>query len=312
MTTEPVRVVFRSASRGAPAVGEGLRVALYQGQGPVGSREAVEENLERLAEVAALAAAYGCQVVVFPEKYTTGYAIGPEQCRELAEHREGPSIERARLVAKEHRLAVVLPYPERDGDAFYDSISVIAPDGLVAANYHKSHLYGAAERRNYSFGQELPPVVTINGIGVGVLNCYECEFPPLYQYLADQGAKIVLGPTAADFHFRLADGTMSQVPYQDATRHIIPAMASIWRLFIAYANRRGWEQVPAGSWQYQGNSGIWAPDGEPLIAATAEDRHHDCLLIADCLPATVPPFSPEGHHPTDNRLTLNPVLRPAP
>ncbi|MET9697778.1 nitrilase-related carbon-nitrogen hydrolase [Streptomyces sp. NPDC006529] len=309
--TEPVRVVFRSASHAAPAVGEGLRVALYQGQGPVGTRQAVKQNLERLVEVAALAADYGCQVVVFPEKYTTGYAIGPEQCRELAEHREGPSIERARLAAKENALAVVLPYPERDGTAFYDSISVITGDGLVAANYRKTHLYGAAERRNYSFGQELPPVVTMNGIAVGVLNCYECEFPPLYQYLAGQNAQVVLGPTAADFHFRLADGSMSPVPYQDATRHIIPAMASIWRLFIAYANRRGWEQVPVGAWQYRGNSGIWAPDGEPLVAATAEDRHHDCLLIADCIPGTVPPFSPEGHHPTDNRLTLNPALQPA-
>ena len=309
--TQPVRVVFRSASRTAPAVGEGLRVALYQGQGPAGTRQAVEQNLKRLVEVTALAADYGCQVVVFPEKYTTGYAIGPGECRELAEHREGPSVERARLVAKENALAVVLPYPERDGTDFYDSISVIAADGLVVANYRKTHLYGAAERRNYSFGQSLPPVVTMNGIGVGVLNCYECEFPPLYQYLAGQGAQVILGPTAADGHFRLADGTMSQVPYQDATRHIIPAMASIWRLFIAYANRRGWEQVPAGAWQYQGNSGIWAPDGEPLVAATAEDRQHDSLLIADCLPDTIPPFSPEGHHPTDNRLTLNPNLQPA-
>ncbi|GAA3064957.1 hypothetical protein GCM10020254_06090 [Streptomyces goshikiensis] len=49
--------------------------------------------------------------------------------------------------------------------------------------------------------------MTINGITVGVLNCYECEFPPLYQYLAERGAQIVLGPTAADGHFRLADGT---------------------------------------------------------------------------------------------------------
>ncbi|MFE9435284.1 nitrilase-related carbon-nitrogen hydrolase [Streptomyces sp. NPDC006640] len=180
--TQPVRVVFRSAARDAPAAGEGLQVALYQGQGPVGSREAVEQNLERLVEVTALAADCSCQVVVFPEKYTTGYAIGPEQCRELAEHREGPSIEHARLAAEENALAMVLPYPERDGAAFYDSISVIAPDGLVAANYRKTHLYGAAKQRNYSFGQDLPPVVSLNGIGVGVLSCYECEFPPLYQY----------------------------------------------------------------------------------------------------------------------------------
>lgn len=77
---------------------------------------------------------------------------------------------------------------------------MIASDGLVAANYRKTHLYGAAERRNYSFGQDLPPVVDLNGVAVGVLNCYECEFPPLYQYLAEQGATIVLGPTAADGH----------------------------------------------------------------------------------------------------------------
>lgn len=70
---------------------------------------------------------------------------------------------------------------------------------------------------------------------------------------------MVIGPTAADHHFPLADGSVSQVPYQDATRHIIPAMASIWRLFVAYANRRGWEHTDAGSWQYQGNSGPWSP-----------------------------------------------------
>ncbi|GAA3064941.1 hypothetical protein GCM10020254_06070 [Streptomyces goshikiensis] len=56
----------------------------------------MQQNMDRLAEVTALAAAYDCQVVVFPEKYTTGYAIDPGQCRELAEHREGPSIDRAR------------------------------------------------------------------------------------------------------------------------------------------------------------------------------------------------------------------------
>ncbi|MFI6335882.1 nitrilase-related carbon-nitrogen hydrolase [Streptomyces sp. NPDC050535] len=97
--TQPVRIVFRSALRDAPATGEGLRVALGQGQGPVGSLAAVRQNMDRLVEVTALAAAYDCQVVVFPEKYTTGYAIDPGQCRELAEHHEGPSIDRARLAA---------------------------------------------------------------------------------------------------------------------------------------------------------------------------------------------------------------------
>ncbi|WP_460307573.1 nitrilase-related carbon-nitrogen hydrolase [Actinocorallia aurea] len=90
-----------------------------------------------------------------------------------------------------------MPYPEQDGDRFYDSIAVADAGGALIANYRKTHLYGAAERRNYSFGQELPPVVEVNGVKTGVLNCYECDFPPLYQYLAEQGAQLVVGPTAA-------------------------------------------------------------------------------------------------------------------
>ncbi|MFI9323316.1 nitrilase-related carbon-nitrogen hydrolase [Kitasatospora aureofaciens] len=88
----------------------------------------------------------------------------PGQCRELAEHREGPSVERARPAAEENGLALVLPYPDRDGTGFYDSISAIAADGLLDADYRKTHLYGAAEGRTYSFGQDLPPVVSLNGV----------------------------------------------------------------------------------------------------------------------------------------------------
>jgi predicted amidohydrolase len=295
----------------APGPGSGLRVALFQGEGPVGSAGAVAANLARMDEVAGLAARYGTQVCVFPEKFNTGYAIGVQECRELAEPCDGPSAEAARLVAKTHGLAVVLPYPERDGGHFYDSIAVVGADGMPVANYRKTHLYGAAERRNYSFGRRLPPIVEINAVRVGVLNCYECEFPPLYQYLAENGASVVIGPTAADYHFPLADGGVSQVPYQDATRHIIPAMAAIWGLFVAYANRRGWEHTEAGSWQYRGNSGIWAPDGEAVLAAGPEERAADSLLIADCVPTRHAPFSPEGNHLRDNRLSLAPMLRDA-
>jgi 5-aminopentanamidase len=307
---QPVSIVCRTSTRTPPPHGDGLRIALYQGEGPVGSAEAVKENLQRLDEVAAVAADYGCHVCVFPEKYNTGYAITKQMCEELAEHVDGPSVSHAREVAAATRMTIVLPFPETDGAGrYYDAIAVAGHDGQLLATYRKTHLYGAAERRNYSFGEQLPPVIDINGLPAGILNCYECEMPPLYQYLAEQGARLVIGPTAADRHFRLADGSVSQVPYQDATRHIIPAMASIWKLFVAYANRRGWEHIEgAGWWHYRGNSGIWAPNGDTVIAAGPAEQHHDSLLIADCIPAGHPPFSPEGNHVRDNRLRLMPEL----
>ncbi|MER6912630.1 nitrilase-related carbon-nitrogen hydrolase [Streptomyces sp. NPDC000594] len=307
----PLRVKARLSRREPPGAGAGLRVALYQGEGPVGTLAAVAANLTRMGEVVAAAARYCSQLCVFPEKFNTGYALGLAECRELAEPADGRSVTAACTAARAHGTAVVLPYPERADGRFFDSIAVIDRTGTLVANYRKSHLYGAAERRNYSFGEDLPPVVGLNGMPVGVLNCYECEFPPLYQYLAEAGAAIVVGPTSADHHFPLAGGGVTQVPYQDATRHIIPAMASIWRLFVAYANRRGWEHTPAGSWQYQGNTGLWAPNGDSVITATGDDQAHDTLLIADCDPAAHPPFSPEGNHLHDNRLRVAKALGPA-
>jgi len=311
--SQPLRVVYRSTHKNAPAHGKGIRLAIYQGEGSVGTAEAVDHNLKRMEEVVKRAKTYHAHICVFPEKYNTGYAITKAQCEELAETIEGRSTQEAQRIAREHSMAIVLPYPEVEKKAgetrYYDSIAVINAEGSVLSNYRKTHLYGRAERRNYSFGNELPPVNKINGFPVGILNCYECEFPPLYQYLAEQGAKLVIGPTAADYHFPLADGSQSQVPYQDATKHIIPAMASIWKMFVCYANRRGWEQVPAGWWQYQGNSGIWAPNGDTVIAAGPQEQLNDTLLIADCLPEAHPRFSPEGNHLIDNRLSLQLTLK---
>lgn len=305
-----IRISARLLSSRPPARGEGLRLGIYQGEGPAGTPDAVAANMARLEDAVAMAAAYSCQLCVFPENYVTGYTLSREQVVRLAEPADGPSVARAAKVAARHEVAIALPYPEAGADGrYYDSITVIGPDGQILTTYRKTHLYGAAERRNFAFGRELPPVIGINGIRVGVLNCYECEMPPLYQYLAEAGAQVVIGPTAADGHFQLADGTASTVPYQDATRHIIRAMASVWRLFVAYANRRGWETSDGNWWQYQGNSGIWAPNGDTVTAATAEDRAADTLLVADCDPSRYPPFSPEGDHMADNRLELIKRLR---
>jgi 5-aminopentanamidase len=309
----PLRIVCRLTGQTPPAPGEGVRVAMYQGEGQIGTPEAVRGNLDRMAEVVDKAARYGAQVCVFPKKYNTGYAITVEQRRDLAEPQFGTSVGEACQSAKNHGMCVVLPYPELDdsvgGPRYYDSVAVCGPDGEVLVNYRKTHLYGAAERRKYSFGKELPPVVRINDFPAGLLNAYECEMPPLYQHLAERGARLVIGPTAANYHVALADGSESLVPHQDATRHVLPAMASIWGMFVVYANRRGWERAQSGWWQYRGNSGVWAPDGETVIAAGTEEQGVDCLLIADCLPAAHPAFSPEGNHLRDNRLGLAPRMR---
>ncbi len=305
----------------APAEGEGIRLAIFQAERPVGTPEAVQQNLKEMENVLEAAKGYQVHVVSFPELYITGYSITPEQLQLLAETVDGPVIGKACALAKKYGVGIIYPYPEvgeKDGKpCYYDSIAMIGPEGDIRFNYRKIHLYGAAERKNYEFGNELPKVTEINGFKVGILNCYECEFPSLYKHLAGLGAQLVVGPTAADGHFMLtnleasgAERKPTQVSYPDATKYVMPAMAAIYRMFVCYSNRRGWENVVAGSWEYRGNSGIFGPEGEPVVKAENEDQTVDLLLIADCIPSNHLPFSPEGNHFDDDRIPQFPELVP--
>ena len=45
--------------------GKGIRLAIYQGEGPVGTPETVQSNIEKLEEVAKEAKKYDAQLIAF-------------------------------------------------------------------------------------------------------------------------------------------------------------------------------------------------------------------------------------------------------
>lgn len=268
-----------------PERGSGIRLGIYQAQADSGPG-ATEKNMKRLEEAVKIAQKYNVQLLSFPELYVPGYTLSPEEAKQVAEYKDGPSITRAKEIAKAHNMALILPYAEKvdgsDGTRFYDSIAVISEKGQLLDSYKKTHLYGQQERDNWSFGTSDYPVHAIFNFPVGVLNCYECEFPELQRILALNGAKLIVGPTAADNYYRLPDGERSKVPYPDIARILFPAAAYANNIFYAYANRCGYEQRGKDQWHYRGNSIVCGPYGDILIAA---DHEQDTMLVADCIPA---------------------------
>lgn len=284
-----------------PAPGEGLRLALWQGEGTAGTPEAVEANLLRLEQVAAEAASWGTQLLAFPELFLSGYASEPQRVRQLAEPVDGPSLERVAACARRHGLAIACPYAERallgGQERFYDAIALVDADGTLLKNYRKTHLWGPDERLFWSEGYRLAEegepftVHPVNGLGVGLLNCYEAEFPELTRLLTLAGASLVLIPTAADTWVRLSDGRRTAHPYPDVSRSLLPAHAFANGCFVAYANRCGLELVEGEAWaHYLGNSVICGPDGALLLAA----QNRPTLLLADLIPAEFRAPHPEG------------------
>lgn len=233
-----------------------MKLAIYQG---AGTPSDVAANLALLERTSAAAAKQQASLLIFPELFLTGYNIG-DAVKELAEPCYGRSLQIAASIARKYGLALLFGYVERDGEALYNAAALIDADGNLAANYHKAHLFGAEEQRLFTPGQQRT-LHTIAGVRVGVLICYDVEFPEAVRALALQGAELIAVPTALMF------------PYTQIPRVLIPTRALENQIFVAYANRIGVE----GDLTYCGLSTIAAPDGTVLAQAGAEET----LLIAD-------------------------------
>ncbi|MFF5304909.1 carbon-nitrogen hydrolase family protein [Streptomyces sp. NPDC013161] len=234
-----------------------MRTALLQSSGRPGS---VVENLKVLDEAAGRAAAGGAALLAAPEMFLTGYAIGDYVGR-LAEPADGDSADAVAEIAGRHGLAVAYGYPERDADAVYNSAQLISADGTRLANYRKTHLFGDFERAHFTPGEQPVVQAELNGLTVGLMICYDVEFPEPVRAHALAGTDLLLVPTA-NMH-----------PFQFVAEALVPVRAWENQMYVAYINRIGQE----GEFDFFGLSTLAGPDG---VARTRAGRGEE-LLLAD-------------------------------
>ncbi|UFR05691.1 carbon-nitrogen hydrolase family protein [Streptomyces sp. Go40/10] len=238
-----------------------MRTALLQSSGRPGS---VAENLKVLDEAAGRAAAAGAGLLAAPEMFLTGYAIGDDIAR-LAEPADGDSADAVAEIATRHGLAVLYGYPERDGETVFNSAQLISADGTRLANYRKTHLFGCFERDHFTPGEQQVVQAELNGLTVGLLICYDVEFPENVRAHALAGTDLLVVPTA-QMH-----------PFQFVAESVIPVRAFENQMYVAYVNRVGQE----GEFEFVGLSVLAGPDG---VARTRAGRAEQ-LVVADADPA---------------------------
>jgi 5-aminopentanamidase len=241
------------------------RVAAWQCQpGPVD----VEGNLRRLDEICALAAAQQVKVLVTPEMFISGYGLTTDQVLSLAEDAGGPTEAAVAQIARRHRLAIVYGHPERapgdrlGEDRAYNAATLVGPDGVVRGRHRKVHLFGDVDRRLFAPGAQPPTAFDFDGSRVGMLICYDVEFPEAVRRLAVDGARAVLVPTA------------NMIGYDEVQQILVRARACENGCCVVYANYCGADEEFA----YNGLSVICGPRGEVLAQAGAQGEQ---LVIAD-------------------------------
>ncbi|MFD0313708.1 carbon-nitrogen hydrolase family protein [Streptomyces flavalbus] len=238
-----------------------MRTALLQSSGRPGSPA---ENLKVLDEAAGRAAAAGAGLLVAPEMFLTGYAIGDDIAR-LAEPADGDGADAVADIAGRHGLAVAYGYPERAGDTVHNSAQLISADGTRLANYRKTHLFGCYERDHFTPGERPVVQAELDGLRVGLMICYDVEFPENVRAHALAGTDLLLVPTA-QMH-----------PFQFVAESLVPVRAFENQMYVAYVNRVGAE----GAFEFVGLSTLAGPDG---VARTRAGRAEE-LVLADVDPA---------------------------
>ncbi len=243
-----------------------MRLAMLQTAGDPQNR--VPANLDRLADAAARAAAGGADLLLAPEMFLTGYNIGRAAAEAVAEPADGPSATRAAEIARAYDIALCYGYPERSADgAIYNAALLIDRSGRQLLNFRKTHLFGDLDRAMFAPGPGTAEVVEVAGMKVGLLICYDVEFPEAVRALALNGADLVLVPTA------------NMKPYDPVSLFVVPARAFENELFVAYANRCGSE----GELDYMGLSCVGDPAGGNLVLAGDGEE----LVFADLTPESL-------------------------
>jgi len=210
-----------------------------------------EAALERLDGAARQAAAQGARLLVVPEASVTGYNIPYETMAQVAETADGELAQAIGQICKRHSIAIAYGFAESLEGRFYNCVQLINADGERLTQYRKTHLWGDLDRTLFTAGDGFAPIVEIDGWKVGLLICYDVEFPECVRELALQGAELILVPT----------GLMH--PWRFVAEQLVPVRAYESQLFIAYANYCGSE----GDLNYEGRSVIVDPNGEDLAQA---------------------------------------------
>ena len=211
-----------------------------------------------VAEQTARAAAAGARLVVFPEATMRAFGL---PLAPVAQPLDGPWADGVRAVAARHDVVVVAGMftPAPDGRV---TNTLLATGPGVEASYAKIHLYdafGFAESATVAPG-DVPVVVRVDGVGVGLATCYDVRFPDLFTALADRGARGRLPARLLGRRPRQARAVAAADPGPGARQHLLRRGHRPGRPAAAGVDLSGREGAPTGV----GHSCVVGPDGTVL------------------------------------------------
>ncbi|MFL9966802.1 carbon-nitrogen hydrolase family protein [Paraburkholderia sediminicola] len=234
-----------------------LRIAAAQAQPVSGD---VAANIARTVELTDLAAGLGAKLVVFPEKFLSGYEpdlIAGDPAKYAFDARD-PRLEPIRAICRAREIAVIVGAATRDQrnpGALHISSLIFNRSGDQIEPYHKQYLF-SSESRIYQPGSQGCMLLELDGWRLAPSVCYDSGFPEHARLAALNGA-----------HAYLASALFSAKTGYHQSRIWLPARAFDNTMYVLLSNHVG----TTGGWAACGASAIWNPYGD-VVAQAGRDR----------------------------------------
>ncbi len=276
----------------------------------------INYNLEKIGFwLKAAVKEHNAELVVFPESITTGFAPGmpPEEFYDLLNYIPGPETDKIGALASELKVHVILPIYEKgkEKNVIMNSSILINDEGEIAGIYRKTHPFPAERLGGGGWttpGKEAVVVDTKLG-KIGMIICYDGDFPELSRVLAIRGAEIITRPSALLRSFEIWDMTNKARAYDNhvyvvavnsvgvdaANNYYFGSSMIISPIAQKLAQARGTEEIISA--KLDPNPLKWVTYGanSPMIFDHLEDRNLE--VYKDILKEAKSPFEPAKRIP---------------
>ena len=174
-----------------------LKIALAQINFLVGN---ISANVNNIIEAAVYARdRLHADIIVFPELTVTGYPA--EDLLLRSDFIAAANNAVYQLLDRIAGIALVVGFPEQDGDKLYNS-AVVLHDGVMLARYRKQALpnYGVFDEQRYFTAGSQPCVFEFNGTFIGLTICEDVWTSGIIAAAKQAGAELLLTLNASPFN----------------------------------------------------------------------------------------------------------------
>lgn len=158
-----------------------------------------QENADTCLRLMSEAHAGGADLLVLPEGILARDIADPNLVLKAAQELDGPFVTQLLAASRGNNLTTMTSVDTPAGDGRVWNVLIAIRNGEILAEYRKLHLYdafSAKESTNVTPGGDVPALVDVAGLKVGLMTCYDVRFPELARRLVLDGADLLVLPSA--------------------------------------------------------------------------------------------------------------------